>query len=81
MKDAALTKCTKCGNDSLVRLIGSGGGMIFKGSGFYQTDYKGGGTAKKESSPTTEKKTETKPASDAKHPSDTPTTSSPAKKE
>ena len=38
MKDALLTKCPTCGNETLVRLIG-GGGVIFKGSGFYQTDY------------------------------------------
>ena len=35
-----LKKCPKCGNQKLVRLIGSGSGMIFKGSGFYATDYK-----------------------------------------
>ena len=58
MKDALLMKCPKCGNDSLVRLIGGGGGMIFKGSGFYQTDYKGGNSSKKES--TSEKKSEPK---------------------
>jgi len=32
-------KCPKCGKLKLQRLIGSGGGVIFKGSGFYQTDY------------------------------------------
>ncbi|MBN1526518.1 MAG: zinc ribbon domain-containing protein [Candidatus Omnitrophica bacterium] len=39
MKDEPLKKCPKCGG-SAHRLIGSGGGIIFKGSGFYQTDYK-----------------------------------------
>ena len=34
------SKCPKCQEDTLVRLIGSGGGFIFKGSGFYETDYK-----------------------------------------
>ncbi|MDD5730815.1 MAG: zinc ribbon domain-containing protein [Candidatus Omnitrophica bacterium] len=34
-----LTKCPKCGK-KLKRLIGSGAGIIFKGSGFYATDYK-----------------------------------------
>ena len=33
-------KCTKCGKASLRRLIGVGSGVIFKGSGFYQTDYR-----------------------------------------
>lgn len=40
MKDDKLTKCPVCGKESLKRLIGSGSGLIFKGSGFYLTDYK-----------------------------------------
>jgi putative FmdB family regulatory protein len=32
-------KCPKCGGPC-VRLIGTGAGVIFKGSGFYETDYK-----------------------------------------
>ena len=40
MTDKKLTKCPKCGKNKLARLIGSGSGMIFKGSGFYETDYK-----------------------------------------
>lgn len=35
-----LTKCPNCGKDTLKKLIGSGAGLIFKGSGFYLTDYK-----------------------------------------
>ena len=35
-----LVTCPDCGEDTLKRLIGTGGGIIFKGSGFYQTDYK-----------------------------------------
>lgn len=34
-----LTTCPECGGE-LKRLIGTGAGPIFKGSGFYQTDYK-----------------------------------------
>jgi len=37
---AALRKCPACGKRGLRRLIGTGGGVIFKGSGFYQTDYR-----------------------------------------
>jgi putative FmdB family regulatory protein len=73
MKAPLLTKCPKCGNNTLKRLIG-GGGVIFKGSGFYQTDYKSSGE-KKETAPVTEKKTESKPAAD------TSATTSPVKKE
>jgi len=37
--DKPLTKCPKCGG-KLRRLISGGIGLIFKGSGFYVTDYK-----------------------------------------
>ncbi len=37
---APLKKCPACGKRALQRLIGTGGGIIFKGSGFYQTDYR-----------------------------------------
>lgn len=40
MLDKKLKKCPECGKNELHRLIGSGGGIIFKGSGFYETDYK-----------------------------------------
>lgn len=40
MKDPKLTKCPACGNEALKRLIGTGSGLIFKGTGFYLTDYK-----------------------------------------
>ena len=35
-----LRKCPACGKLALRRLIGTGAGIIFKGSGFYQTDYR-----------------------------------------
>ncbi len=34
-----LRKCPACGKMKLHRLIGTGAGVIFKGSGFYETDY------------------------------------------
>ncbi len=34
-------KCPECGKNKLRRLIGAGAAVIFKGSGFYQTDYRG----------------------------------------
>jgi putative FmdB family regulatory protein len=37
--ETALSKCPKC-NHKLRRLIGSGSGIIFKGTGFYATDYR-----------------------------------------
>ena len=33
-------KCPECGKQRLKRLIGAGAGFIFKGSGFYETDYR-----------------------------------------
>lgn len=41
MNDAKLTDCPKeeCVGQ-VKRLLGTGGGIIFKGSGFYQTDYR-----------------------------------------
>src|SRR3954465_7759688 len=33
-------KCPKCKKPKLRRLFGAGAGLIFKGSGFYQTDYR-----------------------------------------
>jgi putative FmdB family regulatory protein len=37
---APLRKCPSCAKSKLRRLISSGGGLIFKGSGFYITDYR-----------------------------------------
>jgi putative FmdB family regulatory protein len=39
MKDEPLKNCPEC-NGELKRLIGAGAGPIFKGTGFYHTDYK-----------------------------------------
>ncbi|MGE3171151.1 MAG: FmdB family zinc ribbon protein [Planctomycetota bacterium] len=41
-----LRKCPECSKNALERLIGAGAGVIFKGSGFYQTDYKNTGGGK-----------------------------------
>ncbi|HUX60740.1 MAG TPA: FmdB family zinc ribbon protein [Ignavibacteriaceae bacterium] len=39
MNDDPINVCPKC-NGNVKRLIGTGAGPIFKGTGFYQTDYK-----------------------------------------
>jgi putative FmdB family regulatory protein len=77
MKDAVLTTCPKdrCqqrswGKGRIKRQLGTGAGLIFKGSGFYITDYRSAGykaAAKSDSSSgeskgSETKKTETKPA-------------------
>ncbi len=40
MKDAPLKQCPACRKAGLKRKVGGGAGLIFKGSGFYITDYK-----------------------------------------
>lgn len=40
MKDEPLKTCPECGKRSAKRMVGGGAGLIFKGSGFYITDYK-----------------------------------------
>ncbi|MGA2093725.1 MAG: zinc ribbon domain-containing protein [Sedimentisphaerales bacterium] len=75
----AIHKCPKCGKSSLKRLIGTGAGIIFKGSGFYATDYRSEGykqSVKSESSAKSSEKKETT-ATPAK--SDAKTTSEPKK--
>jgi putative FmdB family regulatory protein len=49
--DAVLTECPKC-KGHVKRLIGTGAGPIFKGTGFYQTDYKNKSNKPAVSSPT-----------------------------
>jgi putative FmdB family regulatory protein len=48
MRDEPLRKCPKCKKAALKRLVGGGAGLIFKGSGFYITDYKNKPQAKPE---------------------------------
>jgi putative FmdB family regulatory protein len=40
IKDDPLTKCPECKKKKLRRLFGTGAAIVFKGSGFYQTDYR-----------------------------------------
>jgi len=49
MSAELLTECPQCGG-SLKRVIGTGAGPIFKGTGFYQTDYKSKPSQNKNSS-------------------------------
>ena len=49
MTDPKLKRCPVCGG-KVVRLIGPGAGVVFKGSGFYSTDYGRGGRKKTEPS-------------------------------
>ncbi len=40
MSDGVKRKCPECGRNTLERLIGTGAAVLFKGSGFYETDYR-----------------------------------------
>lgn len=40
MSEAPKRKCPECGALKLERQIGTGGGILFKGGGFYETDYR-----------------------------------------
>jgi len=40
MRDSHLTDCPSCAETRVKRRIGLGAGIIFKGSGFYETDFK-----------------------------------------
>ena len=40
MSAAPVKKCPRCGKSKVKRLLGTGAGIIFKGSGFYITDYR-----------------------------------------
>lgn len=72
-----LTKCPACKKNKLERLFGGGGAIIFKGGGFYETDYRRAGEKKaddaapastdaKPAETKTETKTEAAPAPAAK---------------
>lgn len=55
ISEPPLVTCPNCRKDTLARIIGSGAGVIFKGSGFYLTDYKKG-DLKEETKPKKEEK-------------------------
>lgn len=73
-----MKKCPKCGKSTLVRFIGTGAAVIFKGSGFYQTDYRSDSytqASKKESDTGTKKEEKTETKSEAKSETKTETKS------
>jgi putative FmdB family regulatory protein len=77
MSEAMLVKCPKCGQATLERLIGAGAGFLFKGSGFYQTDYKRAGAPKSDApaAPATGDKSDKADKSDSGNKADKPASS------
>lgn len=72
MTAPVLKKCPSCGKNALERLIGTGAAVVFKGSGFYQTDYRSESYRKAAEA-------EKAPAASAGDSKSTPATSSEAK--
>jgi len=76
INDPLQRKCPKCGKLKLRRLFGTGAAVVFKGSGFYQTDYRSDGYKKAaaadkpaettSSSSDNGSKSESKPAAESK---------------
>jgi putative FmdB family regulatory protein len=68
IKEDAKKKCPECGKPKLRRLIGPGAAIMFKGSGFYKTDYrsdsytKGANADKPASESKSESKSDSKPS-------------------
>lgn len=78
MSDSVKKKCPECSKLKLRRLFGTGAAVVFKGSGFYETDYRSDSykksaekdkkagekksESKSEGKPDTKKKTDSKPA-------------------
>jgi putative FmdB family regulatory protein len=81
IKAKPVRKCPSCGKQKAQRVIGPGAGIIFRGSGFYQTDYRSdsykkaaeadkkstsGGDGKSEKSSSSETKSSTSSGSEKK---------------
>lgn len=73
--------CEHCGSRRMKRLLGTGAGIIFKGSGFYETDYKNGSKKKSGESGGSESKSEGKSESKSETKSDTKSNSTKKSKE
>ncbi|MEX2608145.1 MAG: FmdB family zinc ribbon protein [Kiritimatiellia bacterium] len=66
MSAPPLTECPACGKPALKRKIGTGAGLIFKGSGFYQTDYRSDGYKKSAEAESGKSKPASEPKKEAK---------------
>lgn len=74
IKAEPIKKCPECGKNQAQRLISGGGGILFKGGGFYETDYRSdsykkaakadseSSSSSKSESKSSDKKADSKPA-------------------
>jgi putative FmdB family regulatory protein len=67
-----IRKCPQCGKMTVKRLIGPGGAIIFRGSGFYQTDYRSSDYTSKAKAEKTGDKVESATSSKDKSEASTP---------
>ncbi len=79
IKASPIKVCPECGLRKVRRLIGTGAGIIFKGSGFYQTDYRSEGYRKAASADSSGGSASDSSASSSASSSSSESTSSPAK--
>ena len=76
IKADPVKKCPECKKNGAVRQISGGGGILFKGGGFYETDYRSEGYKKAAKAdadaakPKSESKSDAKPAKSEKKSSD-----------
>src|SRR5437773_1959819 len=80
--DAELTKCPQCRKKKLRRLLGGGAAIIFKGSGFYETDYRSESyktAAKADEAPKADAKSDAKSEAKPETPAAEPKPAKPAK--
>lgn len=79
MSDSPKRKCPECGKNALERKIGTGAAVLFKGSGFYQTDYRS--ESYKKSAEAEKKPAETAKADSTPKPETSPKPDAPKKTE
>ncbi len=60
MSESSLTKCPNCGKDTFERIVTGGAGVLYKGEGWYVTDYSKKSSGGKEKTSTPSAPTETK---------------------
>ena len=88
INDSLKRKCPECGKPKLRRLFGTGAAIVFKGSGFYETDYRSESYKKGAAAEKKDKESKEPKSSDGKNTSkttdslkSTPSESKPSKKD
>ena len=64
--EEVLTDCPECGKSALRLLFGAGSGLLFKGSGFYETDYRSDNYKKRQKEDKPESKTKSEASKSSK---------------